>query len=412
MRAKRTDRAGTVKGQGDAPRPLAYAVLRQIWEERHLSRAEIARRTDLSRSTVSEIVTALLGTGLVVEVGDGPSRGGRRPVLLEFRDDAYVILGVDMGAKHVNVVLTDLRGHVLAGERREHPVRSDPSGTQQLILALCNACLTAWGGNRRRLLGVGLAVPSPVQVGRPDRLSEVVMPSWRGQSAIEELQARLGAPLFVDNDANLGALAERWWGAGRGVPDFTYIKVATGVGAGYMIRGEIYRGATGVAGEIGHLAMDPEGAPCVCGNRGCLVTLVGAQALVARATSLLPQFPDSPLHRGELTIQALEDAALADDPLALQVTQEAAQHLGVAVAGVLNLMNPARVIIGGGLARLRERLLVPLREAVLHRTLVQSVAASDILTSELGPQDIALGAATYVLDEALSDPRLFPGVNS
>jgi predicted NBD/HSP70 family sugar kinase len=179
-----------------------------------------------------------------------------------------------------------------------------------------------------------------------------------------------------------------------------------------MIRGEIYRGATGVAGEIGHLAIDPNGEPCICGNRGCLGTLVGTQALVGRARALLPEFPASALHGVELTIAALEDAALADDPLALRVVHEAAQHLGVAVAGVLNLLNPGRVILGGGLSRLNERLLAPLREMVLRRTLVNSVAASDIRTSELGPRDIALGAATHVLDAALIDPRLFPGAKA
>jgi predicted NBD/HSP70 family sugar kinase len=139
---------------------------------------------------------------------------------------------------------------------------------------------------------------------------------------------------------------------------------------------------------------------------------VGAQALVARAAALLPEHPDSPLHGTALTITTIEDAALADDPLALRVVQEAAHHLGIAVAGVLNLMNPARVIVGGGLARVGERLLGPLRETVLRRTLVASVAASDIQTSQLGPRDIALGAATLVLDAALTNPRLFPGVKT
>jgi predicted NBD/HSP70 family sugar kinase len=383
-----------------------------IWHEHQISRAEIARRTGLSRSTVSEIVSGLLDTRLVAEVGDGPSRGGRRPILLAFQDDAFVILGVDMGATHVSVALTNLRGQVLAWQHRDHAVRGDPSGTGRVILELCDACLTSWGGARRRLLGVGVAVPSPVESRHPDRLSDVVLPAWSGQSAVEGVRSRYGVPVFVDNDANLGALAERWWGAGRGVDDFTYIKVATGVGSGHMIRGEIYRGATGVAGEIGHLAIDPNGEPCICGNRGCLGTLVGTQALVARATALLPEFPDSALHGVAVTITALEDAALADDPLALRVVQEAAQHLGIAVAGVLNLMNPARVILGGGLSRLSERLLAPLRETVLRRTLVNSVAASDIQTSELGPRDIALGAATHVLDAALTDPRLFPGAKA
>jgi predicted NBD/HSP70 family sugar kinase len=137
---------------------------------------------------------------------------------------------------------------------------------------------------------------------------------------------------------------------------------------------------------------------------------VGSEALVARAEALLPDFPDSPLRNGGVTVTAIEDAALSNDPLAAMVVKEAAVYLGVVIAGVLNLLNPAMVILGGGLSRLHERLLNPIRETVLRRTLVNSIAASEIRTSDLGPQTIAIGAATYVLQNALYDPRLFPGV--
>lgn len=387
---------------------MADLVLEFIWQERQVSRADVARRLDISRSTVSEIVSGLLETGLVAEGADGPSRGGRRPILLEFQDDAYVILGVELGATHAAVALTDLRGRVLAWENRDHPVRTDPEGTIALAMELMDACLAREDGHDR-LLGIGVAVPSPVDPREPDRLSNVVLPAWQGYNGMEVVRTRYGVPMFVDNDANLGAVAEQWWGGGRGIDDFTYIKVATGVGAGYVIRGQVYGGATSVAGEIGHLAVDPEGEPCICGNRGCLATLVGTPALVNRTRELLHRYPDSCLAYEDITITAIEDAALADDPLALEVVREAAHNLGIAVAGVLNLMNPAAVILGGGLARLGDRLLLPLREAVVSRTLVSSVAATAIRISELGPRAIALGAATRVLDGALSDPRLFPG---
>jgi predicted NBD/HSP70 family sugar kinase len=390
------------------PRPLADSVLRLIWRVRQISRADIARQAELSRSTVSEIVGMLLPTGLVAEVGAGPSRGGRRPIVLEFQDGAYSILGVEMGAAHVAVALTDLRGRVLAWQQRSHAVRTDPDGTRALIGALCDACLAVQGDGAGDLIGIGIAVPSPVDPSHPERLSDLVLPDWGGCSGFEGLRSKLGVPLFVDNDANLGALAERWWGAGRNVDDFAYVKVATGVGSGHVINREIYRGATCVAGEIGHLAIDPHGEPCICGLRGCLATLVGSAALEKRARELLADFPESALAGGDFTIDSIEDAALAGDPLALQVAREAAEHLGIAVAGMLNLMNPAMVILGGGLARLGELLLEPLRETVEQRTLVSSVAASRIRTSELGPRAIAIGAATLVLEAALADPRLFP----
>jgi glucokinase-like ROK family protein len=388
-------------------RPSAGSVLELIWRERRISRAEIARRTGLSRSTVSEIVEGLLQTRLVAEVGDGPSEGGRRPVVLQFQDDAFGILGIDVGEAHVAAAIIDLRGQVQAWEYRPYAVRADPAGTQALMVELSDACLKRWKLGKDRLAGVGVAVPSPVDPRDPDHVSDVVMPEWQGHSVGALLRERFGVPVFVDNDANLGALAERWWGAGREVDDFVYVKVATGVGAGLIVRKEIYRGANGVAGEIGHLAIDPKGEPCVCGLRGCLATRVGSRALIARAAALLGEYPASSLSGRELTITAIEDAALGGDPLALRVVDEAAEYLGIAVAGMLNLLNPGRVIIGGGLARLGELLLARLRRPISSRTLVGSIAQTEIVTSELGPRTVALGAATLVLQNALADLRHF-----
>ena len=398
---------GTKRAGGVRANSLAQSVLRLIWKEHRISRAEIARNTGLSRSTVTEIVDELLPTGLIAEVGVGPSRGGRPPIVLEFNYDAGCILGVDMGAAHVAVALTDLRGHVLAWQHRFHPVRSDPGGTRALIAELCASCLDEKRGSRRLLIGIGIAVPCPVDPEHPDRFSEVVLPDWHGRGGFKPLATRYRVPLFVDNDANLGALAERWWGAGRGIDDFAYVKVATGVGSGHFIRGEVYRGATGVAGEIGHMAFDPHGKPCVCGLRGCLATLVGAPALVERVGELRARFPESVLAGDHPTIVAIEDAALAGDPLAMQIVREAAGNLGIAIAGLLNLMNPRLVIVGGGIARLGDRLLEPLREVVRKRTLVSSLAVAEVRASELGPRSTAVGAATYVLDAALDDVRLF-----
>jgi predicted NBD/HSP70 family sugar kinase len=396
---------GVRREDPDRPRPLAVAILRLIWQKERITRAEIAQFANLSRSTVSEVIGELMSTGLIAELGIGESRGGRRPIILEFCDTAAVILGVELGAAHVGVVLTDLRGRTVAWKTREHPVRTDPQGSRKLVAELCDRCM-ADGAKGRPLIGIGVAVPSPVNPARPDRLSEVVLPAWSGRLGLEELAAHFGAPLMVDNDANLGALAEHWWGAGRGVGDFAYIKVATGVGCGHVINGEIYRGATGVAGEIGHLAIEPQGKQCICGLRGCLATLIGAQPLLERTAELRSEYPDSVLAAQPETTAELEQAALDGDPLARRVATEAAEHLGIAVAGLLNLMNPSMVVIGGDLAGLGELLLEPIRDTVSRRTLVSQVTAAVLRTSALGPRSVAVGAATMVLKEALQDSRM------
>ena len=399
---------GPTSAEDARGRPLAHLVLEFIWHQRQVSRAEIARTLGLSRSTVSDIVGRLLATGLVAEGAEGPSRGGRPPTLIVFRDDAHVILGVEMGASHVSVVLTDLRGSVLSWQDREHPVRTDPVGTRALIRELAETALDEVPGSRDRLMGIGIGVPSPLDPARPDRLPEVVMPAWEGRTGFDELQRAYGVPVLVDNDANLGALAEKWWGGARHLDDFAFIKLATGIGSGHIIRGEIYRGSSSVAGEIGHVTTDPSGEPCVCGNRGCLTTFAGATALVRRAERLRSEYPDSPLQGGAVSLSALEEAALADDPLAVRVFREAAEHLGVAIAGVINVMNPAAVFLSGSITRVGDRILLPVREMALQRTLLASLADSEIRMTELGPRAFAVCASTLVLSAALEDPTLFP----
>ncbi len=388
--------------------PLSDLLLRLIWKERRVSRADLARRADISRSTVSDLIKPLLRTGLVAEVGAGQSRGGRRPIVLEFQDEAFGILGVDIGAAHVAVALTDLRGQVLAWKHALHPVRSDPEGTRHIVAELSDGCLAQWGGGTGRLVGVGIAMPSPVNPAQPRVLSDVALPAWRGHDWLDDLQVRYGVPVLVDNDANLGALAERWWGVGLGVDDFVYIKVATGIGAGQIVGGEIYRGATGIAGEVGHLVIDPLGPKCPCGLDGCLTTFVGSRALIERAAALTEKHPKSALAESGPTSEGIADAALAGDPLALQVVHEAAQHLGIAVAGIVSMLNPAMVIVGGGLARVGDLLLDPLRDVIGRRSSITSVAGTQVRASDLGEHATAQGAATIVLQAALDDPRLFP----
>ncbi len=392
--------------------PLSDAILKLIWEQRRISRADIARQTGLAKSTVSEVVGNMLKTDMVCETGTGASGGGRQPIILEFQDEARCILGVEIGATHVAVALTDMRARILAWAEADHPVRSDPVGTRALIGRLCQQCLDNWGGEAHRLMGIGIGVPSPVDPHRPEELSEVVIPAWQGKVGLGALRERYMVPLYVDNDANLGALSEYWWGAGRGIDDFIYIKAATGIGAGYILDGRIYKGGMGYAGEIGHLAIDPDGKPCLCGMRGCLVTKVGADALVERAQTLCAEGKaDSPLCHQTLNLQAIERAARANDPLALQIVNEAAEAFGIAIAGLLNVLNPSAIVLGGSLADLGLQLLEPLKRAVESRTILSRHAPTVIKTGQLGSQSVALGAATLVLKEALDNPRLLPELN-
>ena len=372
-----------------------------------ISRADLARDAGLSASTVSTIVSGLMAADLLSSSHVAPSRGGRPPVVLRFNTQRNHIIGIEMGASHIAVALCDLRGVVLWHRSFDHDVPNDPPGTLRLIGELVDQAKRQPEA-QGELLGLGVAVPCPVDALTPDRLSPRLLPAWAEVRLAAQLHHRTGVRVFIDNDANCGALAEALVGAGRGVPDFSYIKVATGVGSGHIVQGQPYRGFSGIAGEIGHTTVDPHGRRCRCGLQGCLEAEIGSGAVVDKAREALAG------GRGS-SLAAVEHLALADavahaeagDGLAVELIAEAGSHLGVGVANLLNLMNPARVIIGGRLSEAGDLLLTPLRRTVRDRALWSSVERAEVVISPLGESQVAIGAATLVLRAALADLSLF-----
>lgn len=388
----RTVRAANVRAHN------REVVLRLVWSEREISRAEVARRTSLSRSTVSNIVDELFETGLLRDAGAGQSMGGKPPKMMAFHDDVYGIIGVDLGATHLGVALTNLRGHMVQHRQVDHDVRNDPKGTIAKLTELIRELVGDCPRTMTRVIGIGLAVPTPVDPAQPNTFSPRVLPKWRNVRLAEVLEAEFQVPVLADNDANLGALAEHWWGAGRDGHDLAYLKLATGIGCGLVLDGSIYRGARFLAGEMGHVSVDPNGPVCSCGQRGCLVTFVGTPAVLARAVSNGSVYADFP---------ALVAGAGNGEAVAIDVIAEAASHLSIAIWNLVNVVNPATVVLGGTLALAKARLSVPISSALLSRHNWTSDAQTRIVVSELGDPGIALGAATAVLQRALAYPEMF-----
>lgn len=388
----RTVRAANVRAHN------REVVLRLVWGEREISRAEVARRTGLSRSTVSNIIDELFGTGLLRDAGAGQSIGGKPPKMMAFHDDIYGIVGVDLGATHLGVALTNLRGRMVQHRQVDHDVRNDPKGTITKLLELIREVVQARPRGMSRVIGIGVAVPAPIDPSHPNTFSPRVLPKWRDVRLAEVLEAEFQVPVLADNDANLGALAEHWWGAGRDGHDLAYLKVATGIGCGLVLGGSIYRGARFLAGEIGHVSVDPNGPICSCGQRGCLVTFVGTPAVLAQAASKGSVYLDFP---------ALVAGADDGDEAAAEVIAEAANHLSIAIWNLVNVVNPATVVIGGTLSLAKDRLSIPISSALLSRHNWTSDAQTRIVVSELGDPGIAVGAATAVLQRALAQPEMF-----
>lgn len=381
-------------------------LLNLLWKEREISRAELARRSSLSRSTVSAIVNDLLQTGLIEETRTGVSSGGRRPIMLEFKDQSSYVLGLELGATHITCVLTDLRCNVRASWSAPALVRDQPELAMEKMTMAVRSVLEADGVELSQVLGIGVAVPSPIDDAHPGELLPLVVPRWKGYNIASHLESAFGRPVFIDNDANLGALAELWWGAGRSPGDLAFIKVATGIGAGLIIDGRIFRGSSGIAGEIGHTSIDPNGPRCVCGLNGCLTTFIGTPALLERAEAALRAAGSN--RPPPASIDDLVDGALGGDEASIELIEYAGHKLGVGIANMLNLINPKTVVIGGGIARTGELVLDAVRETIRGLSLPASISNTEIRATTLNEWGIAIGAATLTLEAALRTPSLFP----
>ncbi|MGH2782242.1 MAG: ROK family transcriptional regulator [Thermoleophilaceae bacterium] len=384
-------------------RPGALGSLRELNRDKVVqalqtlgvaSRAEIARSTGLSRSTVSSIVADLQGEGLVVDREDGGREAvgsGRPPALIALDASAGLALGIDFGKRHLAVALADLSHEVHAEQWVEMADDYEAEEGMALAAGLVERALDDARADAGQVLGVGMGIPGPVhETGMVG--SSAILPGWAGTKPEERMTTLLDLPVRVGNDANLGALAEFTWGAGRGSRSVVYLKLATGIGAGMVIGGRLFEGTGGTAGEIGHTTIDDTGDICRCGNRGCLEIYAGATAIASLLSRSLAE---------ELEPEAVLIRAASGDAGCRRALADAGRHIGVAVANLCNLVNPERIVVGGSMGQAGDVLLDPLRESVRLRVIPSAAEDVEIVAGELGERAELLGAVALVLQEAV-----------
>jgi glucokinase-like ROK family protein len=369
------------------------AVVDALRREGSASRADLMRITGLSRTTITTLLTELLERGMVIESELEAQRvgRGRPPALLRLAPKAGAVLGVDFGHRHLRVAVADLSSTVLAERRADVDVDTAAELALDLAARMVGEVLAEAEMGIERVVGAGMGLPGPIdrRTGRVG--SSVILPAWSGLDAAEQLSRRLGVPVDVDNDANLGALAEFTFGAARGLEDVIYVKVSSGIGAGIILGGRLHRGVTGNAGEIGHVEVRPDGAVCRCGNRGCLETVASGSALV----SVL-----RPVHGDDLTLARMLELAIAGDPGTLRVINDAGRAIGHALADLCNSLNPAAIVVGGDLSAAGPPLLEGIREAVDRHAQPGAAEAVSVLRSVLGDRAEVLGALTLVKNDS------------
>jgi predicted NBD/HSP70 family sugar kinase/biotin operon repressor len=381
------DGDGTLQWLRDRNRQRVLGFLRI---QGRSSQADIARATGLSRTTVSTLVSELKQAGLIayVDARSKPGRGGRPGVKLVLSDPREVVAGIDFGHSHVSVAIAGL-GHNILGEKLQAlDVNRQASAALDAAASLFEELLAELGVDRGSVVGAGIGMPGPVDRASGTAGSATILPGWVGLRIASEMEHRLGVPAQIENDANLGALAELTWGAGRDCANFAYIKAATGIGAGIVIDGRLLRGASGTAGEIGHTTLDEAGPLCYCGNRGCLETVASGPAI----SQLV-----GPVNGETLSLSQIIDLAAGGDLRCRRAVADAGREIGVAVAGLCNLINPERVILGGLLSRAGALVIRPLKESIRRHAVQAAAEKVDVRTAVFVERAELLGSVALAL---------------
>lgn len=312
-----------------------------------------------------------------------------------------LVLGLDVGGTKLAAGVVAGNGRVLSMEVAPSRVEEGPNAMIERHLALGRAAVAAAGVSWEQIRAVGIACGGPLDPYRGIIQSPPGLPGWDDVPLVATVQAALGRPTVVDNDATAGAIAEWWFGAGREgeVRNLVYLTISTGIGGGLILDGRVYRGAAGNAGELGHLTIDYQGRQCGCGRRGCLEAYASGPQIAARARERLAEGYASSLGAlPAITARDVAEAAASGDPLAREVWDETTAMLGSAVANVLDVFNPELVVLGGGVTRSGEQLLAPVREAGLRQAMAPARNAADVVLAGLGDELGVVSAATVAFE--------------
>ncbi|MFE4959124.1 ROK family protein [Streptomyces sp. NPDC056653] len=379
-------------------------LLRLLRDHGPQSRVALGDLVELSRSKLAFEIDRLLETGLVVPDGLAASRGGRRSHNVRV-SPSLRFLGVDIGATSVDVAVTNAELDVLGHVAEPLDVRDGPVAVVERVLALVGKLREA--GLAEHFDGAGIGVPGPVRFPEGVPVAPPIMPGWNGFPVREAMSQELGCPVLVDNDVNLMALGEQQAGVARSVRDFLCVKLGTGIGCGIVVGGEVHRGVTGSAGDIGHIQVDPDGPRCACGNTGCLEAYFGGNALVRDATAFAQSGRSTELagrleSAGRLTPEDVSAAAGAGDVAALDLIRWGGRRTGQVIAGLVSFFNPGLVVIGGGLTGLGHNLLASIRTQVYRQSLPLATGNLPIVLGELGQVAGVVGATRLISDHIFS----------
>ncbi len=389
-------------------------VLETIFWAGSPSRHALTDITGFSKSKLNAIVSDLIAQGWLEEGEPQGSSGGRPPNTVALSRQLGHVIGIDLGATSLDVTLADPALKLVAHRRCTLDVREGPGAVMPMVSRFIAELLIERSLEPIDILGIGFGVPSPVAFESGMLVTPILMGRWDGFSFRDYFASSLEVPVVVDNDANVMALGELWHTrTSAPVPqphteNFIVVKLGTGIGAGILARGELYRGADGAAGDVGHICADPSGSRCNCGNFGCLELYAGAPAIVRSATEaglngLSPAFARLLESNATLTTFDVGRAAQDGDATANTIIQEAGSRIGQVLAGMVNFFNPSRILIGGGIALIGPLMLASIRQSIYARSLPLSTRSLRIDHTKLGETSGVRGAAALALLHVIRD---------
>jgi N-acetylglucosamine repressor len=386
-------------------------IINIIKEHEPISRQELAEITGLTPPTVTGIIRELLELGFVQEVGLGISQGGRKPVKLTLKAQAAFVVGVEVTRFEVMLAVADLKNYPILLETAEIDLSNPETGIAGLAQSVRDI-LHRGGFTGKNLLGAGVAFPGLLRAEEGIVKRSINLgPAWANMPLKDALSSELGMPVYVENNSNCSALAERWFGEGKRFKDLVYINLGEGISAGIIADDRVVRGFQGHAGEIGHIVIDEDGPPCNCGNKGCLEALCGIPALVRRAIREVPDLPDddplkqSWLNYGKINIEDIIRCSGESNTYAWNMLRQVGRQVGLAVANVVNLYNPEAVFIGGKLAKAAPVYMEPLQAALYTHAFPEIVKDTTIDVATFDHHSGVIGACALALRELLQSSQ-------
>lgn len=373
-------------------------VLKTIFEHVSISRAEIARITSLTRTTVSDIVSDLLTANLVSEIGVGSSLGGKNPILLSLVEDSRYLIGVDLAYNQFSGAVVNLRGRIRHMITKPVNIRNTDETLTVVYEILDQLMETSY----QPIIGIGVGTPGLVDTSEGVVINAVNL-DWKNLPLAHLLKERYHLPVYILNDSQAAAIGEFTYSVGHiSDSNLIVINVRQGIGAGIVINGQLFQGDGGAAGEIGHIVVVPEGGMlCRCGNYGCLETVASTQAIVKQAQWLASQTPGTQFSElsPKIDLDALELAFNAGDPLARQVVLEAGRYLGLAISNLVGTLNIHKILLSGVMTCFGEPWLEAIRESMVHTTLAKLAQDTRVEIGQLGENGIILGASALLAND-------------